>query len=442
MLYFILSIVIRIALKIFYRRITIKGRENIPAGGPIIVVGNHPNTFMDPILAALVMLPRQVFFLANGSIFKTAAARLVLNQFNTIPVYRKQDITDKRDEKNLEAFQKSFDFLTGGGVLLIFPEGNSINERKLRPIKTGTARIALGAEQQNDFQLPLNILPVGLNYSNPTHFREEVLINIGKPFDIKNYKELYRQDNSSAVNQLTADIQQRLASLIVVTDDKEEDDLVRKIELIYKRQLIQDGSGKNVDVDLTRTIVRAVNYFQDHNPKLVREIQEKLTDYFNTIKEFKVSDYLIEKSEKIQIGKLLGYILYLISGFPIYLAGLIFNYLPFIIPSKIAQWISSDEEYRAPIMMTAGIFTFPIYYTLMYWLGWSMWPSPYLMAGLTLVMPLSGFFVLQYYKRLKNFRSTYAYYRIFRRKKNILNWFTQQRQEIINILENSRQQFG
>jgi 1-acyl-sn-glycerol-3-phosphate acyltransferase len=388
------------------------------------------------------MLPRQVFFLANGSIFKTAAARLVLNQFNTIPVYRKQDITDKRDEKNLEAFQKSFDFLTGGGVLLIFPEGNSINERKLRPIKTGTARIALGAEQQNDFQLPLNILPVGLNYSNPTHFREEVLINIGKPFDIKNYKELYRQDNSSAVNQLTADIQQRLASLIVVTDDKEEDDLVRKIELIYKRQLIQDGSGKNVDVDLTRTIVRAVNYFQDHNPKLVREIQEKLTDYFNTIKEFKVSDYLIEKSEKIQIGKLLGYILYLISGFPIYLAGLIFNYLPFIIPSKIAQWISSDEEYRAPIMMTAGIFTFPIYYTLMYWLGWSIWPSAYLMAGLTLVMPLSGFFVLQYYKRLKNFRSTYAYYRIFRRKKNIVNWFTQQRQEIINILEDARQQFG
>jgi hypothetical protein len=281
-----------------------------------------------------------------------------------------------------------------------------------------------------------------LNYSNPTRFREEVLINIGKPFDIKNYKELYRQDNSTAVNQLTADIQHRLASLIVVTDDKEEDDLVRKIELIYKRQLIQDRSGKNVDVDMTRTIVRAVNYFQDHNPKLVREIQEKLTDYFNTIKEFKVSDYLIEKSEKIRIGKLFGYILYLISGLPIYLAGLIFNYLPFIIPSKIAQWISSDEEYRAPIMMTAGIFTFPIYYTLMYWLGWSIWPSPYLMAGLTLVMPLSGFFVLQYYKRLKNFRSTYAYYRIFRRKKNIVNWFTQQRQEIINILENARQQFG
>ncbi|MCU0357888.1 MAG: 1-acyl-sn-glycerol-3-phosphate acyltransferase, partial [Cyclobacteriaceae bacterium] len=106
MLYFVLSIVIRIALKIFFRRITIKGKENIPQGGALIVVGNHPNTFMDPILTALVMLPRQVHFLANGSIFKTRAARMVLNQFNTIPVYRKQDVTDKRDEKNWKAFQE------------------------------------------------------------------------------------------------------------------------------------------------------------------------------------------------------------------------------------------------------------------------------------------------------------------------------------------------
>ena len=440
MLYFILSLVIRIALKIFFRNITIRGTENIPSGGPIIVVCNHPNTFMDPILAALVMLPRQVFFLANGSIFKTAAARLVLNQFNTIPVYRKQDVTEKRDEKNLEAFRKSFDFLSGGGVLLIFPEGNSINERKLRSIRTGTARIALGAEQQNNFQLPLTILPVGLNYSNPTRFREEVMINIGEPFDVKKYKDAYEHTPVDAVMQLTNDIQQRMASLIVVTDDKEEDDLVRKIELIYRKQL-QSETGKGININLTRNIVQAVNYFQEHNPVLVREIQDKLTNYFNTIKEFRVSDYLIEKSEKIGIGKLIRYLLYFVIGFPVYVAGLVFNYLPYIIPSRIARWISKDEEYHAPIMMTAGIFTFPLYYTFIYWLAWTFWPNAILMAALTIAMPLSGFFVLRYYKRLKNSRSTFAYYRIFKKEKNALNWFTMQRQEIIRLLESARQQY-
>jgi glycerol-3-phosphate O-acyltransferase / dihydroxyacetone phosphate acyltransferase len=442
MLYFVLSLVIRVAIRIFFRKITIQGREHIPSGGAIIVVGNHPNTFMDPILAALVMLPRQVYFLANGSIFKTRAARMVLNQFNTIPVYRKQDVTANRDEKNLKAFQKSFDFLGTGGILLIFPEGTSINERKLRPIRTGTARIALGAEQQHNFALPLTILPIGLNYSNPTRFREEVLINIGKPFDVKQYKEMYQQDNAAAVTQLTANIHQRLESLIVVTDDREEDDLVRKIELIYKKQLAQDPAFIRDELNLTRNIVKAVNYFQDNNPMLVRNVKEKIDNYFNTIREFKVSDYLIERSEKIGAGKLMRYVLYFISGLPVYLAGLVFNYIPYIIPSKIARWISKDEEYRAPIMMTAGIFTFPIYYALMYWLGWQAYPSTWMIMGLTIAMPLTGFFVLQYYKRLKNSRSTLAWYRLTHRKQDTLQWFVQQRQEIINLLESARGQYA
>jgi 1-acyl-sn-glycerol-3-phosphate acyltransferase len=441
MLYFVLSIVIRIALKIFFRRITIKGKENIPQGGALIVVGNHPNTFMDPILTALVMLPRQVHFLANGSIFKTRAARMVLNQFNTIPVYRKQDVTDKRDEKNWKAFQKCFDFLSGGGVLLIFPEGTSINERKLRPIKTGTARIALGTEEQHGFNLPLKIVPIGLNYSNPTRFREEVIINIGQPMDVTTYRDAFAANSTEAVFQLTADLQQRLESLIIVTDDREEDDLVRKIEQIYKKHLEADPTFIRDELNLTRNIVRAVNYFQEKNPMLVREVKEKIDNYFSTIREFKLSDYLIERSEKIGAGKLTRYVLYFITGLPVYAAGLLFNYIPYIIPSKIARWISKDEEYRAPIMMTAGIFTFPLYYALMYWLGWQVYPTTWMMMGLTVAMPLSGLFVLQYYKRLKNSRSTLAYYRLTHRKEETLKWFVQQRQEIINLLESAREQY-
>jgi glycerol-3-phosphate O-acyltransferase/dihydroxyacetone phosphate acyltransferase len=441
MLYFVLSIVIRIALKIFFKQIIIRGKENIPMSGPIIVVGNHPNTFMDPILAALVMLPRQVHFLANGSIFKTAAARMVLNQFNTIPVYRREDITDKRDEKNLAAFQKCFDFLGTGGILLIFPEGNSINERKLRPIRTGTARIALGAEQQHDFQLPLTILPVGLNYSNATRFREEVLINIGKPFNVKEFRSLYEDDPASAVAQLTGKIHEQLESLIIVTDDAEEDDLVRKIETIYKKHISLNAASRKLNVNLTKNIVKAVNYFQETNPKLVREVKEKIDNYFDTIKKYKVSDYLVEQSRDVQTWTLLRYVLYFITGFPVYLAGLFFNYVPYIVPAKLANWISKDQEYRAPIMMTAGIFTFPLYYTLMFLLGWNAFPHPYFMVILAVVMPVSGFFVLQYYKRLKNSRSTFAYYRLFRRERNAFHWFAQQRQEIINLLESAREQY-
>ena len=441
MLYTILNLVVRGALKIFFRKIRIEGKEHIPSNGSVIVVANHPNTFMDPILATLVMLPKQVHFLANGSIFKTAIARLVLSQLNTIPIYRQQDKTDNRQQQNEKAFQKCFDFLASKGILLIFPEGNSINERNLRPLKTGTARIALGAEHQNNFELALSILPIGLNYSKPTHFREEVVINIGKPFDSKLYRQQYREDPVAAVNELTSEIQQRLSSLIVVTESRQEDDLVRKIETLYKKKISLSIKENNLDVNLTQNIVKAVNYFRDHNPILVREIKEKIDNYFQTIQEFNMTDYLIEKSERIRSEKIFRYILYFVTGFPLYIAGLIFNYTPYSVPSKIANWISKDEEYRAPIMMTAGIVTFPIYYALMYALGWHFFPTPFVILGLTIIMPFSGFFVLTYYKRFRNLKGTFVYHRIFKKEKSTLDWFTQQRQEIINLLEGARQQY-
>jgi glycerol-3-phosphate O-acyltransferase / dihydroxyacetone phosphate acyltransferase len=132
----------------------------------------------------------------------------------------------------------------------------------------------------------------------------------------------------------------------------------------------------------------------------------------------------------------------LISGFPFYVAGLVFNYLPYILPAKLARWISKDEEYKAPIMMTAGIFTFPLYYTLIGMLGWTILPNPYFMLALVVLMPLSGFFVLLYYKRLRNSKSTLAWHRIFKKQKTTLDWFTQQRQEIIGLLESARKQYS
>lgn len=441
MLYSILSNIIRIALKFFFRKIEVKGSENIPAKGPMILVGNHPNTFMDPILLGYAVLPKQAHFLANGSIFKTRMARLVLSQLHTIPIYRKQDIHEKRDQLNEDAFAKCFEFLASGGVLMIFPEGNSINERKLRPLKTGTARIALGAEQQHNFALPLTILPIGLNYSNPTRFREEVMINIGKPFDVKMYEPLFQENPQEAVKELTSFIQQQLSSLIVVTADEQVDDLVKKIETVYKKEIIPHAKPTTVDVNLTQNIVKALQYFQENNPVLVRELKSKIDTYFETIKQFKLNDYLIGKSEDIRKGKLVRYVFYFITGFPLYVSGLLFNYIPYIIPSKIARWISKDEEYRAPIMMSAGIFTFPLYYTFVIWSFWIALPTVWTVVVLLLLMPLSGFFVLHYYKRLKNARSTFAYYRIFKRDKGVLQWFSDQRDEIIQLLETARQQY-
>ncbi len=161
--YSLLKFVFTVTLRLFFRRFQVHGLEKLrKTKGPLILAVNHPNTFMDPLIVATLM-PQRVAFIANGGIFNRLT-RPIFKYFHVIPVYRKKDSSDvplSPAELNKMTFQRCYDYLKAKGTILIFPEGTSEIERRLRELKTGTARIALGAEYENDFQLGLQILPIG-----------------------------------------------------------------------------------------------------------------------------------------------------------------------------------------------------------------------------------------------------------------------------------------
>ena len=225
-------------LRAFFRNRQVKGLENIPAKGPLILVANHPSTFMDPIVVA-ASIKRKVYFLGKAEIFKSSFAKWLLPKFNIIPVYRAQDDPTLL-HKNKDTFSKCFEHLKDGGVILIFPEGVSLTDRKLKKLKTGTARIALGAEAENDFNLGIKIISFGLNYSDQKSFQSDLLINIDEGINVIDYKEKYKQDSFKAAHELTDEIRLRIEKQIVAIENAEVDKLVKNIETIYKSQLIKD----------------------------------------------------------------------------------------------------------------------------------------------------------------------------------------------------------
>ena len=115
-----------------------------------------------------------------------------------------------------------------GGCLYIAPEGTSVMEYHLRPLKTGTARIALRAEAKNNFQLGLTILPIGLTYSAPTDFRSEVVVNVGKLIHVGDYQALFEEDSFKAARKITKDLQQKLADLVYNTENDDEEEFSLK----------------------------------------------------------------------------------------------------------------------------------------------------------------------------------------------------------------------
>ncbi len=169
----------RLVLRVFYRRIEAAGLDRIPPSGPTILVLNHPNGLMDPLLL-LCLSPRPVSFLAKSPLFAMPFVSLFVKAFDSIPVYRPQD-PDADVRRNRETFAKARDLLKRGGVLALFPEGVSHDEPRLMPLKSGAARIALGAAAEG----PVTVVPAGLTYEARDLFRSGALLHVAEPFAVE-----------------------------------------------------------------------------------------------------------------------------------------------------------------------------------------------------------------------------------------------------------------
>jgi 1-acyl-sn-glycerol-3-phosphate acyltransferase len=145
---------------------------------------NHPNGLVDPALV-FVALPRKISFLAKSTLFKIPVISSVIRLMEGLPVYRRIDSADVT--KNESTFRACHDLLESGGAIALFPEGVSHDSPMLLPIKTGAARIALGAISGAagvvDFKL--RVVPVGLYYTNKTTFRSEALLHFGESFEVE-----------------------------------------------------------------------------------------------------------------------------------------------------------------------------------------------------------------------------------------------------------------
>ena len=135
----ILSILGR-SVEVFYRFRRL-GRD-IPKTGPLIIVANHPNGLIDPVIVAY-LAGREVRFLAKEPLFRTPLIGWVARTLKALPVYRKMDGHDT--DANEKTFQAVYDALGNGQAICLFPEGISHEESQLAPFKTGPARLALAA---------------------------------------------------------------------------------------------------------------------------------------------------------------------------------------------------------------------------------------------------------------------------------------------------------
>src|SRR6187455_2512324 len=184
MLYSILKVIVRLAAKIFCRKIIINNPELLKEKGPLILACSHPNSFLDAVLMD-ILFEQPVWSLTRGDAFLNKKITRLFYKLKMLPVYRPSEGVENLSE-NYKTFDTCIELFKRNQVVLIFSEGLCVNEWHLRSLKKGTARLAYKCMQEN---IPLKILPVGINYSSFQRFGKNLFVNFGNLFSVKDFDQ-------------------------------------------------------------------------------------------------------------------------------------------------------------------------------------------------------------------------------------------------------------
>ena len=254
----------RMLVRVFFRRIDVEGAERMPADGPLVLVANHVNGLVDG-LVLMAVLPRYPRFLGKATLYRILPLAPFLHLAGVVPVHRAKDAegaSGRAVTRNDAAFRTSRELLAAGGLVALFPEGISHDEARLQPLRTGAARIALGAAFDDDVA-GVTTQAAGLIYADKDRFRSHALVRIGPPEGVEEWEQAYDADAVAAVRALRDRLGQQLAAVAPMYDSRQD-------ELAYRRvaSIAADDPAAQDDV------ARALGVAAQQGPDAAADVAE------------------------------------------------------------------------------------------------------------------------------------------------------------------------
>jgi len=342
--YAVLKLFVDLNFRSYYKSVTVKGKENIPKDSPVIFAPNHQNALQDA-LAILKSYKGQLVFLARSDVFKEGFISRFLFFLKIMPVYRMRDGYANL-KKNEETTKKVMDVLKVKRPMIILPEGNHGDRRQLRPLKKGICRLAFQAETQNNYQMGIKIVPIGIDYTDYQKFQHSVFLNYGAPIDVDQFLDLYRSEPAKANNQLKNAIAEGMKKVMIHIDFDKYYDVVNDLRDIYKYRSKEHLGYRNLkhpnkfEMD-KKFIALFEDHYKDREAEL-EELDKKNKTYQSLLKKLNLRDWVIRKQKFSWLGIFFSFVGLLVA-LPLYLYGIINNILPYFTPELIVKKIKDPQ---------------------------------------------------------------------------------------------------
>ena len=414
--------------KIFYRKVIVIGIENINPEHHIIFAPNHQNTLMDA-LAVLFTHKGQPVFLARADIFKKKTIAAILYFLKILPVYRIRDGYANLKE-NDEIFSKTVDVIKNKNGLVILPEGNHEGFRRLRQLKKGICRVAFQADEAENNQLKIKIIPVGLDYSHYRRYRQVLTVVYGKPIEVSEYHEFYKENPNRGLIELKNRLSDELKKLMVHIESEDDYEAIDELRSIVNGRFCDSIKEPKLFHDIN--LIDRLNKLRNVDFSLYKKICSLSLSIKTKAKNLNIDYRFLEKKKHSLFWLFVGCAV-LIIGFPVFLFGNIFNAIFMGIPIwqtrkvKDPQFISS---LRFGFSMILGLLLLlPILIvSLIFFSEW--------LHGLLffISLPLSGLAAWNYYLLYRRIRGGFRIRKLISSKNKLFETLKADYKELMSII--------
>jgi len=310
-LYGILRPIIKVGTILFFRRIEVKGIECLPRNAPVLLVANHQNAMLDPVVLG-VFFPKQLHWLTRSDVFVSPGINSILGGLNMLPVYRERDRARVPDwsNRNEETFATCHERWRHNAIVSLFPEGSHRGKKQLHvPLKKGAARLVYGALRAGIDIRELSILPVGLDYSDFYGLRGEILVRVGEAIQLTPFIEAHGKDEVRGGQAITSAIHEAISAEMIDIHAGHDYD-----EFIALRPLCDQLSPKSGLNDQFEYYQKTLSYLNAHP---TGEHIESIRKYAHGIAKLELHEEGIAHGMKPTRNKLAG-VVCLMLCLPIY----------------------------------------------------------------------------------------------------------------------------
>ncbi|HEX2252300.1 MAG TPA: 1-acyl-sn-glycerol-3-phosphate acyltransferase [Thermoanaerobaculia bacterium] len=382
-----LLLVVRTLLRVFFRRVEVLGRENVPGRGGGLIVAWHPNGLVDPALI-LATCPRAVAVGARHGLFRWPLLGSLMRGLGTVPIYRRQDLApgpaggaaaaaptaNAANAASLEALAQA---MAEGRFVALFPEGDSHDRPRPMALRTGAARLYLRAcELTPPDAPPPVIVPVGLFYNDKEIFRSNAAVVYHPPLTLPE-EAAYRAavpegEGRERVRRLTRHLETVLERVVYATDSWQEHHLLHRMrKAATVERWLALGVAQPPPADAEERLLgfarvwTAYRELRRRRPQETERLLRRLEEYDRALRALGLDDDDLDRrplaSELAKLARLLAQVVVVYLLLPsFFLLGLAVNLPAALAVGWIARRASARRKDEASIKLLAGAVVFPL----------------------------------------------------------------------------------